>query len=222
MVDRLITAYRAQIYDWTLADWKRFCSEQKQFCSIFCVVSFLIVVGIAASIICKNLAFALLAFLLELIAVAFADRYTVKQHQIALANRKNRLYETISFLQNTIPDIDLYHQGQIDELITRLSARIETRAPFKNFLSSAKGFATTIILPIITYIAGAYSSQLQQLDIMIAITYGVSIIISLASLQLIATTLLDILHPLMYKNYDAAVSLREDLMDLKLLYFSKN
>lgn len=97
MVDRLITAYRAQIYDWTLADWKRFCSEEKQFCSIFCVVSFLIVAGIATSIICKNLTFALLAFLLELIAVVFADRYTVKRHHLALANRKIVYMKLLAF-----------------------------------------------------------------------------------------------------------------------------
>ena len=222
MVDKLISSYRAKIYDWTLSQWVTFWKSKKKLiiAYLFFVMAlaglFVFGVKIQSSLIM------LLIFLIEAISLLMLDRYTVKHHDQFLRNRQNRLSETKSFLQDTIPNVNLYQARTLDELIGRLSDRIDERIPFKNFLKSIKDFAKAIVLPVVTYIAGVYSGGLEKINVDIVVSYGISIILLLGVIRLAWGGFSEVTKTFFCRDYNAAIALREDLLDLRLLYFSSS
>lgn len=113
---------------------------------------------------------------------------------------------------------------QLDALIAnnhikRLSDRIDQRVPFKNFLKGIESFAKAIILPIITYVAGVYSAGLEEISIDVVATYAVFIIMLLGIVRLSWVGFSDIAKTFFCRDYNAAIAFREDLLDLRLLYF---
>ena len=176
MIDKLISSYRAQIYDWSVKQWLAFLKEKWK--SVLISLIFLLfpigiyVFGVAK----KSAIIMLLSLLAEGVSLWLLDRYTVKHHIAFLQNRQSHLKETEVFLKKTIPDVNLFQEELIDELIKRLSDRIDQRVPFKNFLKGIESFAKAIILPIITYVAGVYSAGLEEISIDVVATYAVFII----------------------------------------------
>lgn len=222
MIDKLISSYRAQIYDWGIGQWCSLIKERWKPIAVslafllFPVGMFLL--GAAR----KSAVIMLLSLFVEGIPLAFFDRYMVRYHAIFLQNRQNRLKETEKFLKEVVPDVNLYRKDIIDELIRRLSERIDQRVPFKNFLNSIGRFAKAIILPVITYVAGVYSGGLEEVTIEVVATYAVFIILLLGILRLAWAGFSDIAKTFFCRDYDAAIAFREDLLDLRLLYFQTN
>lgn len=155
----------------------------------------------------------------EGVSLWLLDRYTVKHHIAFLQNRQSHLKETEVFLKKTIPDVNLFQEELIDELIKRFSDRIDQRVPFKNFLKGIESFAKAIILPIITYVAGVYSAGLEEISIDVVATYAVFIIMLLGIVRLSWVGFSDIAKTFFCRDYNAAIAFREDLLDLRLLYF---
>ena len=52
------------------------------------------------------------------------------------------------------------------------------------------------------------------------LVYGIGAIFTIAIIWFLTSMLLDFVRPFLCRDFDAAVSLREDLMDLQLLHFS--
>ena len=98
MVDRLITSYRAQIYDWSFADLKNLFFENKKFWGTAIGTMVAVVALLVVGVVCKNYYLEFLAFTLEIIIILRADRYAVKQHRKALINRKEHLSIVNDFL----------------------------------------------------------------------------------------------------------------------------
>lgn len=167
----------------------------------------------------KSAIIMLLSLLAEGVSLWLLDRYTVKHHIAFLQNRQSHLKETEVFLKKTIPDVNLFQEELIDELIKRLSDRIDQRVPFKNFLKGIESFAKAIILPIITYVAGVYSAGLEEISIDVVATYAVFIIMLLGIVRLSWVGFSDIAKTFFCRDYNAAIAFREDLLDLRLLYF---
>ena len=219
MVDRIITAYRAQIYDLTFADvWRIYKGNKKLFLLVFgglLAIGFLIAMGLISGHYCLTI----IAFSLEVIAMVAADRYAVKEYRKALSAREEHLEMVKEFLKTAICGINLYNPEQIAGLVDRLSKRVEEKRPFYRTSLRLKNFASVVIIPIITYIAGAFSGNLQQMEFSDVLLFGIGIIIALATIWLVGTMLLDFLRLVFCRDFDAAVSLREDLLDLQLLQF---
>ena len=220
MVDKLISSYRAKIYDWTLSQWVTFWRSKKKL-----IIAYLFFVMALAGLFVfgaskQSSPIMLLVFLIEAISLVMLDRYTVKHHDRLLRNRQNRLDETKAFLQDTIPDVNLYQSKTLDELINRLSDRIDERIPFKNFLKSIKDFARAIVLPVVTFITGVYSGGLEKISVDIVASYGMSIILLLGVIRLAWGGFSEVTQTVFCRDYNAAIALREDLRDLRLLYFS--
>lgn len=219
MIDKLISSYRAQIYDWSVKQWLAFLKEKWK--SVLISLIFLLLpIGIYVFGVAKKSAIImLLSLLAEGVSLWLLDRYTVKHHIAFLQNRQSHLKETEVFLKKTIPDVNLFQEELIDELIKRLSDRIDQRVPFKNFLKGIESFAKAIILPIITYVAGMYSAGLEEISIDVVATYAVFIIMLLGIVRLSWVGFSDIAKTFFCRDYNAAIAFREDLLDLRLLYF---
>lgn len=59
----------------------------------------------------------LLSLFITGIALMRSGRSIVKQHALLLQNRQSQLEETEDFLREIVPDVDLYQEKTIDELI---------------------------------------------------------------------------------------------------------
>ncbi len=219
MIDKLISSYRAQIYDWSTKQWWAFLKEKWK-PILVSLIFLLLPIGIYMfGAVKKSAIIVLVSLLAEGVALWFLDRYTVKHHISFLQNRQSHLKETEEFLQKVIPDVNLLQKEMIDELIKRLSDRIDQRVPFKSFMKGIENFAKAIILPIITYVAGVYSTGLEEMSIDIVATYAVSIIMLLGIARLSWVGFSDIAKTFFCRDYNAAIAFREDLLDLRLLYF---
>lgn len=219
MIDKLISSYRAQIYDWSARQWLTFLKEKWK-PILISLIFLLLPIGIYVfGAVKKSAIIMLLSLLAEAVPIWLLDRYTVKHHISFLQNRQSHLKETEEFLQKTIPDVDLLQKEMIDELIKRLSDRIDQRVPFKNFLKGIENFAKAIILPIITYVAGVYSAGLEVISIDVVATYAIFTIMFLGIIRLSWVGFSDIAKMFFCRDYNAAIAFREDLLDLRLLYF---
>lgn len=220
MVDRIITAYRAKIYDLTFADVWRIYKSNKKLCLL--LLGGILVIGslIVAGLISGHYYLTIIAFAFEVIAMVAADRYAVQQYRKALSARKEHLEMVMEFLKTAICGVDLCNPEKIAGLVERLSKRVEEKRPFYRISLRLKNFASFVVIPIITYIAGAFSSYLQQMELADVLLFGMGIIIAVATIWLVGTMLLDFLRLVFCRDFDAAVSLREDLLDLQLLHFS--
>lgn len=220
MVDRIITAYRAQIYDWSFADFLKLINNNKKLWSTV-LGAMLVIMGLLIwGFVCQRFWVVMAALLLEAIAVIRADRFAVKQHRRALENRCEHLTDVTSFIKTVIPGSDLFNPDQISELIDRLTGIVDEKRPFVRFSRSIKSFANTIVFPIITFVAGVCSGYLQQMDVSVVLVCGIGAIFTIAMIWFLTSMLFDFVRPILCRDFDAAVSLREDLMDLRLLHFA--
>lgn len=157
--------------------------------------------------------------LVELILGIVGDRLTVKRYQQFICTKQDHISKVAFFLKTTIPDNDLLNRKQIEELISRLSYRIESGAPFNRFKSNLSKFAKVIVLPIITYIAGVYTGNISELELTVVATWAISIILIIGLGYMAWGMLAQGLQKITCRNYDAAIALKEDLLDIRLLFF---
>lgn len=219
MIDRIISAYRAQIYDWNINQLKKLLREKWKFISIAIVLLLCPLVIYAIGVVKNSSIIVLVAFLVEGILIWILDRYAVKHHAAFLQNRQGHLKETERFLREVIPNVNLFQKEKIEELINRLSERIDQEAPFKNFLKGWGSFAKTIVLPIVAYVAGVYAPNLGEISFNVIASHAVFIIIFLSIVWMVWLGLSSILKSIFFRDYDAAMELWKDLLDLRLLYF---
>lgn len=223
MINSIVTAYRAQIYDRSVKDmWTIVNNDKKLWIVIITVFS--VVIGFAiAGVAFDNQYLTGAAFVIEIVAIIAADRFAVSRYRRALERRQEHLTYVVEFLQTTVPGVDLCNKKYIDEVIIRLTDYVEEKRPFSRLVNKLTNFAKSIIIPVITYIAGVCAGQLQEIDADLIVTYGIGFILLAATVWLAMSVLRDAIKPILCRDYDAAVSLREDLKDLQLLrFYSKN
>ena len=219
MIERLVTAYRAEIYDMTFSDIWKIIRQNWKFFILFAVIMLTVMALCFVGILCNLFFLIAIAVIVMLIAVLWTDRFVIRQHRNVIVNRMDHLQDFTRFLKSAIPTVNLYHAERIEDLISRLSVFIDERYPFRSFTNKAKQFATAVIIPLITYIAGAYTTLLQEQDLAEVLTLGTGVIVLLALAWFLVSMITDFLRPLFCRDYDAAVSMREDLLDIQLLYF---
>lgn len=220
MLDNLILAYRSKFYTWNLKDVVNFWHKNKKITLIFIIFIFVAVAVTIYSLIGKTSIPVFVLLLIELIAIIPIDRLIVKKHQEIISTKKEHIDEVILFLINAIPGHDLSGKNQVDELIARLSIRIDAGAPFNKFISQLRNFVKVIALPIIAYIAGVYSNTVSELDFWFVIDIAVSLILIIGFLYIILGMIYQELQKITCRNYDVAIALKEDLSDIKLLFFT--
>lgn len=219
MLHNIITAYRAQIYDRTFSDYVKTIRQNPTLFIIIFIVLITLFSLLISGLFCNSIVMIVAGLFLELIAIICFDRYLVKQYRNILQKQTMHLSKVVDFLQTVTPEVNLYNSEQIKALSSRLTDIIEKDSPLADVTKSVKGFFKTIVFPIVTYIAGVYSSLLQKIDPANTLFYGVVLVVISACLWLASSTLSTFLRPLLCRDFDAAVSLREDLLDLQLLYF---
>lgn len=113
----------------------------------------------------------------------------------------------------------MFASDKIDILIMRLSDYIKL-PPLKSFFGKLGAFAKLIIFPVITYIAGIYSSNVATLGFANVVGYAVAIIAILGMLYIIWLFTSATFRKIIFRDYDAALALCEDLKDIKLMFFT--
>ena len=222
MIDRLIHAYRAQIYDLDFKEWWRIViSKWKPL--LACI---LFIIGIVLAVIFSirfNLhVITYSAIIVEYIFFYFADKYIIKQFEAGLLSQTEHLEKVIKLLRTVLPDSNLNNAAQIDLLIDRLSEKIATKPPLHSLSHHIINFCKHFVLPIITFIAGAYASTIQSLEFGKVAAYAMAIIVIAAIAYTLFIYLFEITRKLTNKDHNAAMALLEDLKDIKLLYFSSS
>lgn len=222
MLDNLILAYRAQFYDWDFSKWKELCKKNIILVVGFGVLMLMIAISIVVFVKLKYSLPMLIILLCEGAASILLDRYAVKRYRQFLLNKQCHLEEIVSFLKTILPEKNLFGVEYVEELTTRLTISIELKTPFKDSLTRLSNFAKAIIFPVITYVAGIYSVNLGQLGFETVTNWAVIIVFLLGIAYFTWNGVFTFLRTIACRNYDAAIALREDLMDIKLLYFSNN
>ncbi|MPM23943.1 hypothetical protein SDC9_70420 [bioreactor metagenome] len=219
MLDNLILAYHSEFYDWNLKEIAGFYTKNKKFLLGFIIFVLAVIGTIIYSLISHTSVLMLIFLLVELILGIAGDRLMVKRHQQFISTKQEHINKVALFLKTAIPDNNLFSRKQIEELINRLSYRIEIGAPFNKFKSSFSKFGKVIILPIITYIAGVYTGNISELEFTVVITWAISTILIIGLGYVTWGMLAQGLQKITCRNYDAAIALKEDLLDIRLLFF---
>lgn len=222
MLDNLILAYRYEFYDWNIKKFIELYSKNKMQFNILIGFIFVGLCTISYCIYTRSNLLMFIFLLAEIILIILADRFAVKRWQQIVLGKKEHLSKVILFLKTSVTENDLYNEKQIDELIKRLTERIETRIPFNNFKSSLINFGKSIILPVITYIAGIYSSEFSKTDLNTVVTLAISIVLLLGCVFIIWDFVIQSLRKIYHRDYDAAIAFKEDLLDIKLLFFKSS
>lgn len=219
MLDNLILAYRSKFYDWNLKEIAGFYRKNKK---VFWGLIVFILIAIATTIysLINRASVLMLAFIfIELILGIAGDRLMVKRHQYFISTKKEHINNVTLFLKTAIPDKDLFSKKQVEELIDRLSVRIDTGAPFNKLKSNLSNFGKVIVLPIITYIAGIYTTNVSNLGLAVVLTWAIGIILIMGLGYVMWGMLSQGVQKITCRDYDAAIALKEDLLDIKLLFF---
>lgn len=220
MINNLIQAYRAEFFDLSPSDFWRIIKSKWAILLVAAVVFVLIGILLAVSLRCKLPILMFCAIIIEFLFCIAADRYIVKQYQGSLHSEAAHLDRVKIFLETVYPNHCLYSAATIDTLIDRLSGHIQKLHPFKSITSRLISFAKTIVLPVITYIAGVYSSNLEELGFASVVGFSIAIIAILAMMYIMWLFVSNALRKIIYRDYDAALALCEDLRDVKLVFFS--
>lgn len=219
MLDNLIRAYRTEIYDWSTSKWIAIMKKNQKLFISFLVLLLLIIIPLILYFIYKSSLWILLMLFLEGIEYIVLEHYSAKNYQQFLKNKQDHLNDTISLLKTTLSPQSLYSSKQINALIERLTELIDSNIPFRNFLTALRNFAKAVIVPIIAFIAGLYSGYLKQFGFQTIATWSAILILLLGFICLAWWGFSSMLRSITYRNYNAAIALREDLRDIKLLYF---
>ena len=220
MIDRLIHAYRAQIYDYNLTD---LCQTLKtNWKALFACLAgiILILAGVVCSLVFNLPIVMYITIFVELLFFAITDRYFVLHYKAGIELEVSHIKKVSTLLQSVLPDNDLYTVNQIDMLIDRLSDRISSQQPFHSFFKHLFNFIKYITVPIISFIAGAFSDKMQELGLAMVIGYALAIMVVLAVFYVIFIFFSPLIKRITNRDYYAAIALCEDLKDIKLLYFS--
>ena len=220
MINILIQAYRAKFYDLSLSKFWTIMKPKRV--SLMSILLVLILVLLILSLCFKSPLLMFLSAILTFLLVTVANRRLVKQSQVHLRNKAMHLKKVKVFLETVYPESNLYSAEKIDMLINRLSEYVSKCQPYKSFLDKLGAFVKSIILPVITYIAGIYSSDLGTLGFSEVVGPAITIIIMLAILYTVGSFIFSLCRQIICQNYNAALALCEDLQDIKLIYFTES
>ena len=220
MIDQLIHAYRAQIYDFSISRfWEHLKTKWKVL--LICIICILaILAGAVYSILFSIPILMYITIIAEFILFAVSDNYLIKKYKEGILTETSHLEKVATILQTILPNGTLYTESQIELLIDRLSERIISQKPFGSLGKHLFDFAKYIIIPIITFIAGAYSGKIPELEFSIVASFALGTIVFLAIIYAIVLFLFPFVKRIVNRDYYACIALCEDLKDIKLLYFS--
>ena len=216
MLESLIYAYRHRVYDWDLKRFLRIISQNKKFFGLSALVLLLLLAFSIGLFYVKSTILALGYVLVITLIVYQVDSHLNSRYRLFVMARQARLETVISLLKTTIPQIDLFTPAHVDMLVTRLSSYIEASAATATLAPTLNNFIKPVVLPIAAFIAGAYASRIGQLDPVKVITWVLYLIVLLA----LCYGALAWMRRMEGRSRCAAAALREDLLDIKLLYFS--
>ena len=222
LLDNLILAYRKEFYDWNRESISKFLKKNKKLLFAVFVFILLFIITISCSLIFHTNIGMFAFLLLELFLGIAGDHLMVKRSPKFISEKQEHINEVVSFLKIAIPENNLFCKKQIEELISRLSDRIEAGAPFNKFKLRLSNFGKVIILPTFTYIAGLYTSFLGQLEFTVVAAWALSIILVVGLIYITLGMLAQGIQKITCRNYDAAIALKEDLLDIKMLCFIGN
>lgn len=216
MVDKLIQAYRAQIYDRDMTDYIAIFKNKWKILLATIGPIILFFMSMIFAIIRNWVAVVYIMAFVEIIYVYFLDRYLVKHYQDSLRIREEHLEKVQWLLSEFTTKKDLCAEHDIKKIIDRLSQKIESQDPVENLFGKFGAFVKNIILPVITFFAGISSTWLEKMEIERIINIAVMIIVFLGVGYIVWTLIVKFLNVVVKMDYNAAKSLREDLEDILL------
>lgn len=219
MLDNLILAYRNKFYDWNLKEAIEFYKKNKIIFLKIILVAFSLIITFIFSIINSTNVPLVIFIGMEMIVGFVLDRRMVKKHQQYISKKEDHINNVIIFLKTVIPDHDLYSKRHVIELIDRLSMRIDADAPFRKYKIYLYNFGKNIVFPIITYIAGVYTTNVSTLEVKVVATWALVIVLIIGLGYIIVAMFFQMLQKIICRDYDASIALKEDLLDIQLLFF---
>lgn len=219
MIDNLILAYRSEFYNWNLEKIITFYKKNKGIFWILIIFALMSIGTIIYSLINRASVPMLVLILVELILGIACDRLVVKRYQQFISTKQEHMKKIKLFLETAIPGKNLFHKKQVEKLIDRLSMRIDTGTPFNRFKARFNNFGKVIVLPIIAYIAGVYTRNVSELEFMVVLPWAVSIILIVGLVYILGDMISQGIQKIVCRNYDAVRALKEDLLDIHLLFF---
>lgn len=216
MLESLIYAYRHRVYDWDLKRFLRIISQNKKLFGWSALVLLLLLALAAGLLYVKSTALSFGYVLVVVLIFYQAESFLSTRYRLYVEASQSRLEKVTDLLKTTIPQIDLFTPAHVDMLVTRLSSYIEASAATATLAPTLNNFIKPVALPIAAFIAGAYASRIGQLDPVKVITWVLYLIVLLA----LCYGALAWMRRMEGRSRCAAAALREDLLDIKLLYFS--
>lgn len=219
MLETLIFAYRSRFYSGGLKKAGELIKKNKGLFFLLLIIA----LGFIATIVCSwyfNLSWMMLIPLaIEIGFIVVGDNILVKKYKTTITKESGHLKDVIIFLEKDIADYHLYNETKINELIDRLTLFIN-ECPLHTGSRQIAAFSKTIILPIITFVAGVYINDIRKIETLLVFNTAWSLIIFLLLVWIILKLLRYLLQKVLFKNYNAAVAFREDLLDIRLMLFS--
>lgn len=220
MLDNLIDAYRNQIYDLNKKKLKNIYFVNKRLVWITAALV-VIYIGSVVYFAFTNPMLSLLWLVVFFVISIAADRYAVKRYRQRILREQEHLKKVVRLLETAVPGINLNNKEQVEELIARLSQRIEAKAPFSRIKTALGKFCKYIILPVIAYIAGVFTSDISKIGFPVVAALSIILFIIFGLFYFIVIVLAELMAKITCRSHDASIALREDLLDIKLLFFTK-
>lgn len=220
MLENLIIKYRVEIYKWNLRKIINSAKKNKTLTILLLAYVILILGSIILSFILSNPYILIFTYIIIVLFAILLQQYTPKDCEQFITKKQQHLYKTIAFLETALPEKSLFSAEQVDLLIERVTLFIESKTPFKKVFSRILQFAKFIILPVIGFIVGILSDRMKQIDFKSVVILALAIVVLLAFIYFIWCELVTVLQIFFCGDYNAAIAFREDLKDIKLLYFS--
>lgn len=222
MLDNLIIAYRSEFYDLNLTRAIEFYKRNKKLSWGIIAFILIFIAILIFTITINNIILSVTVFLLGLVLGIASDRMTVKHYRRYISANKEQINRVAKLLNTAIPANDLLYKEQVEELIERLSVRINAGSPSNKRRAILSNWGNGIVLPIIAYIAGVYATSISKLEFTVVFTLAISIILILGLVYITFGMLAPVLQKITCRDHDGAIALREDLLDIKLLFFVKD
>ena len=146
------------------------------------------------------------------------DRYIVNNYQRGLRAREEYLLKVRKLLRTFCSSRDMCAERELTMIIDRLTEIIENRNPIKNFWREFVNFVKGIVFPIIGFFAGISATHLENMDIGYIVALGTGIVVCLGAGYILWICLTKVVHSMLFRDYDAAIALREDIKDILLFY----
>lgn len=218
-MDRLIAAYRKEIYDWNYDRLKKlFKAPDGVIVLAKTILWFAVCIGL--SILCAThhrVYLSGLFLLIELAGGMYVEHALIVKNEHYLSREKAHLEKVKSLLES--PELNLFSEKKIDYIIDRLSENAGENTLYETLKKWTGNFLKILVLPAVTFIAGVYSQEIANVPPATAILVCAEWLATIAAVFLMFAFIWYMVKKAGGRDREAGAALQKDLHDIKLFYF---